>query len=255
MKPFNPCIVWRGALATVASLFLTGKAQAQSVLFDVDFEPPTYSPGYIGGGNFAGQDNWYGFGSQFVSTGQAHSGSQSLNTTSSGTVSKAFSNTQDGTLNIATTLDWYFQTWVYVLPGQAADTATFAIGNSISGMNVSFTGDGRISYNTALVGQTDTIGSALFNQWLQVTWSHTAADGQYLHISVTGNGVNDVFYDRYGPQGSPTYLAFTGPTAYWDDVIAGYGAAPSVEPVPEPTTLALIGLGGFSLISFRRFKS
>src|SRR4051794_36243477 len=178
-RPFSIC--W---LALCCLAFI-GTAQAQTVTFNVDFEPPTYSLGLVGGGNFPGQDNWFGFGGQFVTNTQAHSGSQSLNTTTAGTVFKNFS-TPDSTMNISKGIDWYMQTWAYVVPGASTDHSFFAASSVLgSAFYIGFSGDGMIDFNSGAVLQTINIGPSLFNKWLLVTINHPANDPN-LEMSVIG---------------------------------------------------------------------
>jgi hypothetical protein len=117
-------------LAISAALLSLVDTVTAQLTFSAGFEPPTYSPGFIGGGNYPGQDNWYGFGYQFVTNSLAHSGSQSLITTSGGSVTKNF-NTPDLTMSINKGIDWYMQTWAFVLPGAGSDGASFAAASSL----------------------------------------------------------------------------------------------------------------------------
>jgi len=227
------------ALMTTAFLSQSLATQAQGVIFNVGFEAPTYSPGFIGAGNYPGQDNWTGFGYQFVTNSQAHTGGQSLITTSGGTVAKSFSSL-DGTMNIGKANNWYMQTWVYVLPGANTDATSFAAASGLgSAFYVGFYGDGRIEFNSGVALQSTSYGSSLFNKWLRVTIDHPALDPN-LEMSVVGEGVNATFSGFYSTPWSPSVLAVSGPTAYWDDMIAVDNA---VAPVPEPATVALVGLG------------
>ena len=166
MNSTNLKITILGAFTAIVLLNCFGNARAQGVTFNVGFESPTYSPGLIGGGNYPGQDDWYGFGSHFVANSQAHTGGQSLLTTSGGSVSKAFaSNPLHGGyiyMDIGQGHDWYMQTWVYLLSGNGSDPATFASGSSLgAAFYVSLNGDGSVYFNSGAANQTQIIGSSL----------------------------------------------------------------------------------------------
>src|SRR4051812_46833971 len=89
-----------------AAGLLASEAGAQTVLFNVDFESPKYTSGYVGAGNYPGQDNWTGFGYRFVTNSIAHSGSQSLASMNNGFANREFE-ASPAIFNIGKGTDWY----------------------------------------------------------------------------------------------------------------------------------------------------
>ena len=227
-------------LFSLALLISTVATKAQVVTFNIGFENPPYTVGFIGAGNFEGQDHWTGFGYQFVTNSLAHSGSQSLITTMDGFVSRRFDNEPSHIMSISKAEDWYMEAWAYVLPGSSSIPATFEPASGLGGaFYISVYGDGRIDFNSGAALNQRAANPNLLNKWLRLRIEHPAYDLN-LEMSIVGDGVNETFSGYYNTPWNPSILAFGGPTAFWDDVYAVSGALPAV---PEPSTAALVGLG------------
>jgi hypothetical protein len=100
-------------------------------------------------------------------------------------------------------------------------------------------------------------GANVLDQWLLVRMAHNSSApcpgnglGQCIDFSILGDNVN-LSYSRYYTASGPfsQYLVLSG-GAYWDDVSAGTGLAPSVVPLPAAGWLFASGLA--TLLGRRR---
>jgi hypothetical protein len=72
---------------------------------------------------------------------------------------------------------------------------------------------------------------------------------QDVEISITGDNVNfSTILGYAGPPGVSTaqYISLSG-DAYWDNVSAGYGAPPTIVPVPAAGWLLVSGIVGLAV--------
>lgn len=271
------------AVGAVGGLLVAAGASAATVTTLLsDFESPTFVVGDIGGNPpySAGQGGWGGFNS-VIQDGQllrarivddrAFSGAQSLRTTSDGrTINKALDATgtdpynsasggewpsHSGGFTLHSGYDWWVRARVWINPGASA---RFSLLSGLGGCPILDIGDfgsggasspGEVYANscTGFTGEAN-LGSAAFGQWLLLEMVHTTAMGAGMEFRITGAGLNRVYAvgSYSGPgSGSPAYVGLAG-DAYWDDVMAGYGAAPPVVPVPGAVWLMASALGALA---------
>ncbi len=119
-----------------------------------------------------------------------------------------------------------------------------------SGQNLTFTAD--VLANT-LVGQTDANG----NGWSAVAFIKDFAPDYSSSVSATAPLVDGVFNVSLNTIADPTRhvqygFEVKGPDVWITDV-GNYGTI-QVAPVPEPTSMALMGAGALTLLAVRRFN-
>jgi hypothetical protein len=114
------------------------------------------------------------------------------------------------------------------------------------------------------VGTAGTVGSPLagrFGSFTDTTGSDVAPQGNVWLIAVAWNG-GAATYSAAG-QAIGTTTTYVGYSTVWSQATGGNGNGPVsttgftglvLTPVPEPTTIALAGLGAASLLLFRRRK-
>jgi hypothetical protein len=119
--------------------------------------------------------------------------------------------------------------------------------------DITFNGDGTINdpngnsyaFTTATAGAQEPAGTVV---WLDVqAWTGIATS----YGAVTLTGANAGLEGQSGPFSITLALN----SAFPQPDIHGMGSINLLAPVPEPTTLALAGLGGAALLAFRRRKA
>lgn len=262
-------------------LTLPALATTTTITLDADFEAPTFTVGNISNDpNATGQGGWGGYNS-VIDDGQlvrarivddkAYSGTQSLRTTrDERPIVKALDaqgtapyNTNSGGeypfhsggFTLYPTYDWWVQARVWINPGASA---RFALLSGLGGCPLLDIGNfgggndpGEPYAHTCLANSGDqpNLGSAAYGQWLLLEMVHTTAmstpNGWAMEFHITGNGIDrSISLAPYsGPgSGNPAYLGLAG-DAWWDDVRAGYGPAPSPVPLPGAAWLLASGIG------------
>jgi len=246
-----------------AGLLFSSPVSATTVTLDTGFEAPTFNVGSV-----AGQGGWGIFSPSFpesVSTAQAHGGAQSLYTgmpdpynqpLGSG-ATKALDAASQGeypsssvTFPTGYASDWWVQAWVRVESGGTGARMRL----NPWGWYLAISGTGTPTVESAIPAQPPASlpnqGANVLDQWILLRMVHSAtADncgigvaGRCIDFSIFGNNVN-LTYSRYYTASGPLsqYLVLSG-DAYWDDVSAGTGLAPSVVPVPAAGWLFASGL-------------
>ena len=244
--------------ANVAAIVMAAATPtfAATITFSTDFESPTYAPGPVltQDPRFAvGQGGWGGYNAGEISTDFAHSGTQSLKTTwvpggqspnHALDASGSFPSYPEFVIGYAN--DWWVQAWARITGGGGG--VAMSLGNAFGSCPlVTISGSGLPYYNpcTRQDNTEASLGSAALDQWVLLRMTHTAAMGQAMDFSVIGGNWNfTVTLDQYTGPGSanPTVVSLFG-DAYWDDVSAGYGAAPAVVPLPGAVWLLASSLG------------
>ena len=233
-------------LSFCATFVFVGLASGQ-IVFDVNFESPTYTLG-----NANGQDNWSApFGFNDIVNTKAHGGTQSFRTTSGPGGARAFE-VPPFTFDVSVANDFWLETYVYVVPS-AGSTASFGVGNVLgAAFGFGISDSGTVSFNGgSVLGTTRELGSVVLDKWLRMRVEHLASSPTFLHMTLTGQGVDESANVGYSAAASvQSYLSVDMRNlgvAYWDDMKAAYGPAP----VPEPGVVALVGVSA-GLFSLRR---
>jgi len=245
-----------------AGILFSSQVSATTVTLDVGFENPTFNVGSV-----AGQGGWGIFSPSFpesVSTAQAHGGTQSLytgmpdpyNQPVGAGATKALDAASQGeypsssvTFPTSYASDWWVQAWVRVASGGTG--ARMMI--NTWGWYLAISGTGTPTVESSIPAQPPANlanqGANVLDQWILVRMAHNSSApcpgnglGQCIDFSILGDNVN-VSYSRYYTASGPfsQYLVLSG-DAYWDDVSAGTGLAPSVVPVPAAGWLLASGL-------------
>lgn len=158
------------------------------------------------------------------------------------------------TLNAA--YDWWVQAYVWINPGARV---RLALVNGLGGCPLLDIGNfgggndpGEPYANTCLAnsGNQPNLGEDVYGQWLLLEMVHTTAmnntpNGAAMEFRITGAGIDHTIQlaPYSGPgSGNPAYLGLTG-DAWWDDVRAGYGEAPSPVPLPGGVWLLASAIG------------
>ena len=250
-------------LATTGLVALVSAANAQ-VLYSTSFEAPTFVSGALYNG-VTGQDGWTSTSTvPAISTAFARTGTQSLNhgtrtQTATGAALGRWSwkditaGWNSAVANGKTILN--SSVWVLI-------PATGAAQNQEVGIQLYANGGadvvGAITYNPFLnrisgqgqtTGGTATLSSSLRGSWFQLGLS---ADIVSNLVSVQLNGstlgsfafTTENFSDMDIFTFSPASTVSTGGSVYWDDY--------SVEAVPEPATMAALGLGVAAMLRRRK---
>lgn len=129
-----------------------------------------------------------------------------------------------------------------------ADAWTIALNSSGDTLAAANTiANGSVTYNSGLsFGVTGTSPSVTYSLIL-IGWNAAYATPTAAALAGSAVGWSSVFqYNSVTSIGTPANMAAQG---------ANFGVfAPATAPVPEPSTLVLAGLGGLSLLAFRRKK-
>jgi hypothetical protein len=281
MNSYRSC----AAVVIVGILAAADASAATITTLSSDFESPEFTVGLVGGNPpyTAGQGGWGGYNgvienSQLISArivdDRAHTGTQSLHTVndtrllqkaldadgignpSSGGEYPAHS----GGFSINAARDWWVQAYVWINPGKRV---RMALVNGLGGCPLLDIGNfgtgadpGEPYANTCLAnsGNQANLGSGVYGQWLLLEMVHTTTMGQAMEFRISGTGIDySISLSPYsGPgSGSPAYLGLTG-DAWWDDVRAGYGDAPSPVPLPGAGWLMASALGVLARHARRR---
>lgn len=256
---------WIAAVALALSA--AGSAQAldtTTVTLDVDFESPTFTPGWVTTYQYAtGQGGWGGWNAVAVAgsivwptitSAQAHSGSQSMLTThDTRVISKALDASQGdypdnaAPFSINAAVKWWVQAWVNINPG---GTALLTLSNGLGGCPLIQIGVNDQPYVNSCLAHAPgeaSLGPVAHGQWLFLQMAHTDTSTQEIQFSISGQGIaySRTLAPYSGPgSGQPNFLGVSG-DAYWDDIRAGHGDAPSplTSPVPEPASLPMLTAG------------
>jgi len=266
--------------ATLTSLFaavlFSLQASATTVTLDVGFESPAFNVGSV-----AGQGGWGIFSPSFpesISTAQAHAGMQSLytgmpdpyNQPPGSGATKALDAANQGeypfssvTFPTGYASDWWVQAWVRV---ESGGTGARMMLNTW-GWYLAISGTGTPILESAIPATPPTSlpnqGANVLDQWILLRMVHSASDdncgigvaGRCIDFSILGDNVN-VSYSRYYTASGPLsqYLVLSG-DAYWDDVSAGTGLAPSIVPLPAAGWLLASGLATLLCQRRGRYRS
>lgn len=256
-------ILAASAFAVLMALSAAGTAQAATITtLSVDFESPAFTAGAV-----AGQGGWGGSAAGSISGAQAHGGIQSL--ASGGSLTTGATHAPDAanqgeypfssvTFPTGFASDWWAQGWVRVTSGGVG--ARLAM--PTWGWYIGISGTGTPTVESAVPGQPaidlPNQGANLLDQWILVRMVHsTATDncsagvlGRCIDFSFLGANVDLTFSNGYTASGPYSqYLMLTG-DAFWDDVSAGTGEAPS--PVPLPGAAWLFGPALIRLFGLRK---
>lgn len=237
--------------AGLLAILFNGVASATTVTLDVDFESPTFTVGPIGGNPpyTAGQGGWGYYSPGSIVDTEAHGGAQSLR--AGGVITHGATKSLDpatqgeyptNVVNFPTgyASDWWVQAWVRVDSG--------GVGARMSlptwGWYLEITGNGTPTFESVMPGQPPatlpSLGASVLDQWVFVQMAHNSATdgcgigvpGRCIDFTIRGASV-DLTFSRYYTASGPLsqYLMLSG-DAYWDDVSAGTGLAPTVVPLP-----------------------
>lgn len=260
-------------------LLAAGPVAATTVITtSSDFESPTFSPGIVAvnGVTGTGQGGWGGYNSVLVNNqlvmasivnDQAHSGTQSMRTTFDTRPMNKALDPYNHDLNadpsaheypfpdfftINNAVDWWVQAWVRIPSGSAGVTMTLLSG--LGGCPLLQIQASGVPYVNSCLGQDTTqatLGTGAFDQWIALEMVHTTSMLQAMEFRITGPGISrTITLGSYsGPGSGPeAYVGLSG-DAWWDDVRAGTGTAPTL--VPLPGAAWLFG-SAFSLLGLRR---
>lgn len=194
--------------------FLVGSASA-AVLLHANFEPPTYSLGYV-----HGQDGWNAIAASphQVTNTIVHGGTQSLNGVAD---SKEFT----GVFSHHSPA-WYMETWCYTQPMPGSFASRFSARSVLSdAFWIELRGDGQLTFYSASTTSVRTLGATALNKWLH--WKVEQIAPLTIRMSVTGVGVNESWITGYLLQGEPSeiYVGVSPPSnladsaPYWDDIL------------------------------------
>jgi len=231
----NTCkIIGMAVLAGVASA-----AQAQ-VVFNDDFES------YASGANIHGQGGWKGWDNgvaagAMISTAQAASGTKSVNISGGSDLVHEFGYT-GGQYNLS--ISQY-------IPSSSSGTTYFILMNRYADGGAGNNWSVQIPINLDTGAIVDDMAAnevpttAIEDAW--VNWTFTID----LNANLVGTYYNGQFFSEHAWQtdgaaalGAIDLYANNAGAVYYDDLV--------IEQVPEPTVLALVGLGGFALCRRRR---
>jgi hypothetical protein len=232
---------------------LTVAANAQS--FTTSFEAPTYSTTALG------VDGWIagsGTMTQSISTAQAASGTQSVFVTGTGT---NFSSLRQN-LGASSTLGYTASVKIWLDPQNAVGTRLFGLyastgtlGGTTLGLTVGADGGVRTGTTWAATYATtpNSTMTDFTGKWLTVTLVKNNDGTGSATVSGFGAGNTDSYTQNFATVGSVQYFQFgtdydtasTG-SAYIDDFQF------AMTPVPEPASMAALGLGALALIRKRR---
>lgn len=253
----------RLCVLAIAAVWATATTAFAQVPFSTSFEA---SEGFIAGGSADGIDGWAngsgGGVSHSVSTAQAFTGTQSIVFDNSG------SNTSFYSIRRALNNDYSLvpvvtvSTKLYIDGSTGADrlygllgtnSATGTMGSTILGITVSGTGVVRAgatwgsTYSGAGIG-TFTTGHA--DRWLTLTFTFDSTTR--AATASASNGVETFTWS--GTAGSTGNLLNFNLGSDYDGSAArnGIGYFDDVQAVPEPATLAALGLGALALVRRRR---
>lgn len=203
-------------VAGAVPMLLVGPARA-TVILDADFEPPTYTLGYVGG-----QDGWSAsVGSpHLVSNAIVHSGTQSLNGV------RDFKDFDAPFSSLGA--PWYVEAWCYTQPMEGSLASHFSIGN---GLNEHFwielRGDGQLTFYSTSQTDVRVLGPVALNKWLRFKVEYIAHP-YFIRMSVIGDGVNETKEWGFIAAGEPSfvYVGLNSPAGlpdgagpYWDDIL------------------------------------
>lgn len=222
----NPCARIVVLAASSLSLLLAGSASAD-VILHANFEPPTYTLGYIDG-----QDGWtagIGWPHQVTNT-IVHGGTQSLNgvrdTRNFDAEFSSLGNT------------WFAEAWCYTQPMPGSYASHFSIGN---GLNEHFwielRGDGQLTFYSFSTIEVRTLGTVALNKWLRFR-AELISFPSTIRMSVIGDGVNESWdYDMIAA-GAPSFVHVgvyppgnfaDGEGSFWDDIVVANEGPVSTE--------------------------
>jgi hypothetical protein len=234
-------------LAAVALLLGSGAARAD-IIYQTGFEPPTYTVGTLNGQNGWGDDSPGATASQ-VETSTVFSGSQAISVSLDSTTDVTHALAYDSTTNPAALvkLQIAFQVQGNTL-NQAEGLSVFGDGGFVAQI---YALNGDFHFGTATAAGTLPLE---LGEWYSLemdldfqTQSVTAyVDGTFLATLAMGSPTTSlVDLDLGGSSGG-----FPGETVFYDDFSATVATA-----APEPSSLALIAMGGVSLTGWRRWKT
>jgi len=136
------------------------------------------------------------------------------------------------------------QAWTAILNGQFAEATSTSIGGPVQGPT-STTGVVKFAGGSSF----DIVGASISTAYTFYLVSWSAAFANPTAAQAGGSAVGWSAPFQYTVGTGPTDNSVTSPT------IGQFGTfAPAVTVVPEPGTMALAGLGGLSLLAFRRKK-
>jgi len=223
------------SLAVLAGLAAAAQGQ---VVYNDDFES------YASGSNLHGQSGWRGWDNAvaagaMVSTTQASSGAQSVNVTGGSDLVQTFGYT-GGQYNLS--INQY-------VPSSSSGTTYFILLNTYNdGGPYNWSVQNPMNLDTGII-TSDSGGAATMpmikDAW--VNWTFTID----LSANRVGEYYNGTFLSEHAWQtdganalGAIDLYANNAGPVYYDDL--------TITQVPEPTVLALVGLGGFALCLRRR---
>jgi hypothetical protein len=231
-------------LAAMALLMGSGVVRA-GIIYQTGFESPTYSVGTL-----AGQDGWTDTsGAAQIETSTVNSGSQAMSADISPSDFIDHSLAYDSTTNPAATVKLQIAFQVQGnTQNQAEGLSVFGDGGFIAQI---YALNGDFHLGTATAAGILPVG---LGEWYSLemdldfqTQSVTAyVDGTFLATLAMGSPTTSLtVLDLGGSSGG-----FSGETVFYDDFSATVATA-----APEPSSLALIAIGGVSLTGWRRWKT
>jgi hypothetical protein len=234
------------SLAAVALLSIGGAARADYVLYQTGFEAPTYTAGSLNG-----QDGWSDSGGTQVETSTVFAGSQALSVGLSSTDNPTHGLAYDSTTNPAAIvkLQIAFQVQGNQL-NQAEGLSVFGDGGFVAqlidlGGNFSLRGGPGIGAGD-VAATTDVWYSLEMDLDFQTQAVTAYLDGTLLGtVAMASTTTSLEEFELGGESGG-----FAGETVYYDNF-----SATVVTATPEPSSLALLAIGGLSLTGWRQWKS